>query len=66
MSGKLTNINLTIIRGKSDAGKVTVTLSSDKLGNIKAEARLKENTSVDILPVTIKIVYLYLRLKKTY
>lgn len=44
MSGKLTNINLTIIRGKSDAGKVTVTLSSDKLGNIKAEARLKENT----------------------
>lgn len=41
--GRITNINLTIIRGKSSEGKVTVTLQSDLLGNIRAEAALKEN-----------------------
>ena len=42
-SGKITNVNLTIIRGKASGGKVAVTLLSEKLGNIKAEASLKEN-----------------------
>lgn len=43
VSGNITNINLTIIRGSSDRGKVTVSLTSDKLGSIKAEAALKDN-----------------------
>jgi len=43
VSGKITNINLTIIRGKGDGSKVTVTLKSDRLGGIKAEAALKDN-----------------------
>lgn len=42
-SGKITNINLTIIRGKSSSGRVTVTLISESLGSIRAEASLKEN-----------------------
>lgn len=42
-SGRITNINLTIIRGKASGGKVTVTLLSDKLGSIRAEASLKES-----------------------
>ncbi len=41
-NGRITNINLTIIRGKAAGGKVAVTLSSDKLGSIKAEATLKD------------------------
>ena len=41
-SGKITNVNLTIIRGKSAGGKVTVTLLSDKLGSIRAEASIKD------------------------
>jgi hypothetical protein len=41
--GKITNINLTITRGKSAGGKVTVTLLSDKLGSIRAEASLKDS-----------------------
>ncbi|TAH66290.1 MAG: flagellar hook-length control protein FliK [Anaerolineaceae bacterium] len=40
-SGRITNINLTIIRDKSAGGKVTVALMSEKLGSIKAEASLK-------------------------
>lgn len=43
ISGEITNINLTIVRGKPGAGKVTVTLTSDGLGSIKAEATLKDN-----------------------
>lgn len=43
ISNKTTIVNLTIIRGKSDGGKVTVTLTSDRLGSIKAEASLKDN-----------------------
>lgn len=43
VSGKITNVNLTIIRGKTSGGKVTVTLMSEKLGSIKAEASIKEN-----------------------
>lgn len=42
-SGRVTNINLTIIRGKLSEGKVTVTLQSDLLGSIRAEAALKDN-----------------------
>ena len=42
-SGKITNINLTIIRGKESGGKVTVSLLSEKLGNIRAEASLKDS-----------------------
>lgn len=42
-SGKITNINLTIIRGKETGGKVTVTLLSEKLGSIRAEASLKDS-----------------------
>jgi hypothetical protein len=42
-SGKITNINLTIIRGKSSCGKVTVSLVSESLGSIRAEASLKES-----------------------
>ncbi len=43
VSGRFTNINLTIIRGKASGGKVTVTLISEKLGSIKAEASLKDS-----------------------
>ena len=42
-SGKITNINLTIIRGKEAGGKVTVTLLSERLGSIRAEASLKDS-----------------------
>ena len=42
-SGKLTNINLTVIRGQATTGKVTVSFESEKLGSIKAEASLKDN-----------------------
>lgn len=42
-SGKVTNINLTIIRGKASGGKVTVSLISEGLGCIRAEASLKDN-----------------------
>lgn len=42
VSGRITNINLTIVRGKPGKGKVTVTLVSDRLGSIKAEASVNE------------------------
>ncbi len=42
-AGKLTTINLTIIRGKGSEGKVTTSLRSESLGSIKAEARIKDN-----------------------
>ncbi|NLJ96689.1 MAG: flagellar hook-length control protein FliK [Clostridiales bacterium] len=41
-SGRITNINLTIICQKTSGGKVTVSYESDKLGSIKAEASLKD------------------------
>ncbi len=41
-NNKITNINLTILRGTEASGKVLVSLSSEKLGNIKAEFTLKE------------------------
>lgn len=42
-AGKLTNINLTIIKDQASASKVTITYESDKLGYIKAEATLNED-----------------------
>lgn len=42
-SGKITNINLTIVRGNGMTGRVTVLLDSEKLGSIRAEAVLKGN-----------------------
>lgn len=39
----ITNINLTILRGGQDNGKVSVALYSRELGNIKAEFQLKED-----------------------
>lgn len=43
VSGKITNINLTIIRRNSNSGSVTIKLESERLGYIKAEASLKDN-----------------------
>lgn len=37
VAGKITNINLTIIRGTDEESKVTVTCMSERLGGIKAE-----------------------------
>lgn len=41
--GGITNINVTIIRGSMEAGKVAVTVYSDKLGRLKADMSLKDN-----------------------
>lgn len=38
----ITNINLTILRGTQTSGKVTVSVGSEQLGNIKAEFTLKD------------------------
>jgi hypothetical protein len=38
----ITNINLTIIRGTEDSGKVKVNLWSEKLGNVRAELSVKD------------------------
>ncbi len=38
----ITNMNLTIIRGAENAGKVNVTVWSDKIGNVRAELSLKK------------------------
>ncbi|HHV09713.1 MAG TPA: hypothetical protein GXX75_05465 [Clostridiales bacterium] len=38
----ITNMNLTILRGGSDSGKMSVTAWSGELGNIKAEFSLKD------------------------
>jgi hypothetical protein len=38
----ITNMNLTIIRGAQNAGKVNVTVWSDKIGNVRAELSLKK------------------------
>lgn len=43
-AGKITNVNLTIIRGKGPGGKVAVSLLSESLGSIRAEASIKDNT----------------------
>jgi hypothetical protein len=40
----VTNVNLTILRGTKEAGKVTVSTQSDQLGRIKADLSLKDNT----------------------
>lgn len=40
----ITNLNLTIIRGTKETGKVTVSVQSEKLGNIKADFTLKKDT----------------------
>lgn len=42
-SGRITNLNLTIIRQKASAGKVNISFESDLLGSIKAEASLKDD-----------------------
>lgn len=39
----VTNMNLTIIRGDTDSGKVGVTIWSEALGNIKAEISIKDD-----------------------
>lgn len=41
-SGKITNIYLTIIRGKGSVGAVSVSLLSERLGSIRMDASLKE------------------------
>lgn len=38
----ITNMNLTILRGAADSGKVSVTAWSNELGNIKADFTLKD------------------------
>jgi hypothetical protein len=38
----ITNMNLTIIRGAQNAGKVNVTVWSDKIGSVRAELSLKK------------------------
>lgn len=43
VGGKITHVNLTIIRGKGEKGKVSVNYTSDSLGSIKAEATIKDN-----------------------
>jgi len=40
----ITNMNLTILRGAENSGKVAVTIWSEQLGNIKAEFSLKDLT----------------------
>ncbi len=40
----ITNMNLTILRGTETSGKVSVTIWSEQLGNIKADFSLKEQT----------------------
>ncbi|MFT4144555.1 MAG: DUF6240 domain-containing protein [Mobilitalea sp.] len=39
----ITNMNLTILRGVTGTGKVSVTTWSEQLGNVKTELSLKEN-----------------------
>ena len=39
----VTNMNLTILRGTQTSGKVSVTIWSEQLGNVKAEFTLKDN-----------------------
>ena len=38
----ITNMNLTILRGTQTSGKVSVTISSEQLGNLKAELLLRD------------------------
>jgi hypothetical protein len=38
----ITNMNLTILRGAKESGKVTVSVWSEQLGNVKAEFTLKD------------------------
>jgi hypothetical protein len=40
----ITNINLTIIRGSGNTGRVSVAVKSEQLGNIKAEFSLKDQS----------------------
>jgi hypothetical protein len=40
--GNITNINLTILRGQETSGRVSVSIRSEQLGNIKADISLKE------------------------
>lgn len=40
----VTNMNLTILRGTQTSGKVSVTILSEQLGNIRAEFSLKDKT----------------------
>ena len=40
----VTNMNLTILRGTQASGKVSVTIWSEQLGNVKADFSLKDNT----------------------
>ncbi|HPU64135.1 MAG TPA: hypothetical protein PK304_08270, partial [Mobilitalea sp.] len=42
VEGKITHVNLTIIRGTGEKGKVSVNYTSERLGSIKAEATLKD------------------------
>jgi hypothetical protein len=40
----ITNMNLTILRGTKDTGKVSVTIWSEQLGNVKADFTLKDKS----------------------
>jgi len=40
----ITNMNLTILRGSEESGKLSVTVWSEQLGNVKAELILKDQT----------------------
>jgi len=40
----ITNINLTVIHGTANTGKVSVSIYSENLGNIKADMTVKSNT----------------------
>lgn len=45
----VTNMNLTILRGTKETGKVSVTIWSEQLGNVKAELSLKDRTLSGII-----------------
>ncbi len=40
----ITNMNLTILRGEKESGKVSITVASPALGNVKAEFSIKGDT----------------------
>ena len=41
--GGITNVNLTILRGLKESGRVSVGIASERLGNVKAEFALKDD-----------------------
>jgi hypothetical protein len=45
----VTNMNLTILRGTKESGKVSVTIWSEQLGNVKADFSLKDRTFTGLI-----------------